>query len=307
MKLDIRQLRYMVAVAEELHFSRAAQRLHVSQAPLSMAVQKLEKELGHKLFERTTRKVSLTPAGEEFYRRATHILQYLNETGAAVERAAQGLAGILRVGYVGSASYSILPIAVQKFRKRAPNVELQLVPSSSGEQADMLQQGELDLGIVRGDPVSTLEIETHLLYEEDLVVCLPEAHPLVRHDAVSAKDLSELPMVFFDAEDVSGLVAELKVIFKGHKFPRIQTLVVHHETALGFVATGEGFMIVPQSVTLLIPAAVRVLPLEELAKTTMHVALPSGTCGPAAKLFEETLVESATKHLYKRAEATHSR
>ena len=126
--MEIRQLRCVVAVAEELHFGRAAQRLQMSQAPLSAPIKRIEREVGHPLFERTTRSVRLTSVGAEFNRRAVAILEQVDQATADLERVAAGHAGHLRVGFVSSASYSILPNAVRRLREEAPELELELVP-----------------------------------------------------------------------------------------------------------------------------------------------------------------------------------
>lgn len=289
-------MRYMVAVAEELHFGRAALRLHISQAPLSIAIQRLERELGHKLFDRTTRSVSLTPVGAELCRRASVILGQLDEAVVALDRVARGLEGALRVGYVSSASYSILPHTARRFREKAPGIELQLVPASSGEQIELLRENRLDVGIVRGIPAAATDLEMRLIYEEELVACVPRDHPLAAQDTVSAAELSHLPLIFFRARDVSGFAAEFIEVFAGHRFPRVHTQVVHQETALGFIAAGTGFTLLPESVSTFIPAAVRVVRLDTPARTTMRMALPPGSGAPAAHAFEQSLMESAAAH-----------
>src|SRR5688500_3408333 len=121
--MELRQLRCVVAVAEELHFGRAARRMHMSQAPLSAQIQRIERELGHRLFDRTTRSVRLTPVGEEFYGRAIDILERADAATDHLDRVGAGRAGRLRVGFASSASYSILPGAVRRFREVAPDVD----------------------------------------------------------------------------------------------------------------------------------------------------------------------------------------
>lgn len=289
-------MRYMVAVAEELHFGRAAQRLHMAQAPLSTSIQRLEREIGHKLFERTTRSVRLTTAGEEFYRRAVGILQVTDETVKVLDRVAQGIVGTLRVGYVSSASYSILPHTAKRFREKAPSVELQLVPASSGDQIEMLREDRLDIGIVRGEPLNGADMDMHLVYEEELLACISYDHFLASEDRVSAGDLSKEPLIFFRASDMSGFTAEFSRVFRQHPFPRIHTHVVHQETALGFVAAGTGFTLLPASVSAFIPSAVRSLRLDAPAPTTVRMVLPNDREAPAVPIFHEALIESAAAH-----------
>lgn len=149
--MEIRQLRYFLAVAEELHFGRAAQRLHMSQPPLSVQVGRLEEEIGTALFERSTRRVSLTPAGIHLRMRAREILDDIDAAGREMREYADGLVGRLSAGFVSSANYTVLPGVVQLFRARRENVELALVPLTSGEQFERLRAGTLDVGIVRDE------------------------------------------------------------------------------------------------------------------------------------------------------------
>lgn len=285
--MELRQLRCVVAVAEELHFGRAAKRLHMAQAPLSAQIQRIERELGHRLFERTTRSVRLTAVGEEFHRRALDILARVDEATVDLDAVADGRAGTLRVGFASSASYSVLPRAVRHFRREAPGVDLQLVPLTSAEQAEQLHEGRLDLGLVRGE-AGALDLTTERLFEERLVACLPVDHPLAA-DEVSPQALATEPMIFFPARDMPGFVAEIRPVFAGLSFPHIRTRVVHQETALGFVAAGTGFTVLPESVSSFRPAAVHVARITGDPTTVMCLALPDGELSPAAERFREAL------------------
>ncbi|MFJ5282133.1 LysR family transcriptional regulator [Streptomyces parvulus] len=297
--MEIRHLRCMIAVAEERHFGRAALRLNLSQAPLSTTIKQLEYELGHKLFERTTRSVALTPIGAEFYRRAAGILAEVEETVAALDRIARGLAGTLRVGYVSSASYSILPHAVRHFREQSPDVDLRLVPTRTAEQVDLLREEKLDMGIVRGD-LGAVDLESRVIFEEELVVCLPVGHALAKRATVSAGDLLDEPLISFPARDMSGFVAEFRQVFAGQRFPRVHTYVGHQETALGFVAAGEGFTLLPESVSAFMPPAVHVARLDTTTRTTVRVVV-SPAAPAAAAIFEEALMHSAARRESTRA------
>jgi len=289
--VEIRQLRCVVAVAEELHFGRAAQRLQMSQAPLSATIKRVEREVGHPLFERTTRSVRLTSVGAEFYRRATAILQQVEQATADLERVAAGYAGHLRVGFASSASYSILPNAVRRLREEAPELDLELVPLTSAEQVDRLHDRTLDIGLVRGE-AGALDLPTERLFEEEIVACVPGDHSLARKDVVTPEELSAEEMIFFPARDIPGFVAEIRPIFADRMFPRIRARVVHQETALGFVAAGMGFTLLPDSVASFVPGAVRVVRIDSRPKTVMCIArAPQLT--PAAELFREALFESA--------------
>jgi DNA-binding transcriptional LysR family regulator len=289
--MEIRQLRCVVAVAEELHFGRAAVRLQMSQAPLSAQIKRIEREVGHALFERTTRSVRLTTVGAEFYRRATAILEQVDQATADLERVSAGYAGHLRVGFVSSASYSILPNAVRRMRETAPELELELVPLTSAEQVDRLHDRSLDIGLVRGE-AGALDLPTERLFEEEIVACVPGDHPLAGRDVVTPEDLSAEEMIFFPAREIPGFVAEIRPIFDDLMFPRIRARVVHQETALGFVAAGMGFTLLPDSVATFVPGAVRVVRLASRPKTVMCIARTSQIT-PAAELFRQALFEAA--------------
>ncbi|GAB2450657.1 LysR family transcriptional regulator [Nocardioides hungaricus] len=289
--MEIRQLRCVVAVAEELHFGRAAQRLQMSQAPLSAQIKRIEREVGFPLFERTTRSVRLTTVGAELYRRATAILDQVDQATADLERVAAGRAGHLRVGYVSSASYSILPHAVRRTRETAPELELELVPLTSAEQVDRLHDRSLDIGLVRGE-AGALDLPTERLFEEEIVACVPGDHPLADNDVVAPEELAAQEMIFFPARDIPGFVAEIRPIFDDVMFPRIRARVVHQETALGFVAAGMGFTLLPASVAGFVPSAVRVVPIVSRPRTVMCIARTSQVT-PAAELFRQALIEAA--------------
>jgi DNA-binding transcriptional LysR family regulator len=288
--MEIRQLRCVVAVAEELHFGRAAQRLQMSQAPLSAQIKRIEREIGHPLFERTTRSVRLTTVGAELYLRATAILEQVDRATADLESVAAGRAGRLRVGFVSSASYSILPNAVRRIRDTAPELELELVPLTSAEQVDRLHDRSLDIGLVRGE-AGALDLPTERLFEEEIVACVPGDHALAGQDVVTPEELSAEELIFFPARDIPGFVAEIRPIFDGLAFPHVRARVVHQETALGFVAAGMGFTLLPDSVTAFMPAAVRVVRIESRPKTVMCMVKPSRPT-PAAELFRLALREA---------------
>jgi DNA-binding transcriptional LysR family regulator len=276
-------MRCVVAVAEELHFGRAAERLQMSQAPLSAQIKRIEREIGFPLFERTTRSVRLTPVGTELYRRAVAIIEQVDLATADLHEVAAGRAGTVRVGFPSSASYSILPRAVRRMRELAPDLDLDLVPLTSADQVEQLHEGAIDIGIVRGE-AATADLRGRRLFTED--------HPLAGREAVSADELAAEPMIFFPGRDMPGFVAEIRPIFDGLDFPQVRARVVHQETALGFVAAGVGFTLLPESVSSFMPAAVSVVRIDTRPTTTMFIVEPA-TLTPAARLFGEALSESA--------------
>lgn len=289
--MDVRQMRCVVAVAEELHFGRAAERLQMSQAPLSAQIKRIEREIGFPLFERTTRSVRLTPVGAELYRRAVAIIEQVDLATVDLHEVAAGRAGRVRVGFPSSASYSILPRAVRRMREVAPDLELELVPLTSAEQVERVHEGSIDIGIVRGE-AATVDLRSRRLFTEEIVACLPEDHPLAGQESVSAEELAAEPMIFFPGRDMPGFVAEIRPVFDGLEFPQVRARVVHQETALGFVAAGVGFTLLPESVSSFRPTAVSVARIDERPTTTMFIVEPA-TLTPAARLFGDVMAEAA--------------
>ncbi|QIZ37465.1 LysR family transcriptional regulator [Saccharopolyspora sp. ASAGF58] len=301
--MDVRRLRYFMVVADELHFGRAAERLRISQPPLSHQIRQLEAELGVELFHRTTRRVRLTPAGEELRRRLGGLLDALDDAVTDLHEVRAGRAGKLTVGFVSSASYSVMPLAVRRFRQELPGVELVLTPLTSGEQFDQLHDGTLDLGVVRGGDAST-GLPLHDLYTEQLVACLPSDHRLASYAEVTPEELAGEPMISFPPREMPGFVAQLQLIFSSPvPFPRVTHRVVHQETALGFVAGGLGFTVLPESVSRFKPDAVQVVPISSRPTTTMMVAAPpeGSPAHAAGAAFQEYLRIAAHEALSGRA------
>lgn len=273
--MELRQLRYFLAVADELHFGRAAQKLHMSQPPLSVQVGRLEREAGVALFERTTRRVTLTPAGRHLQERARRIIDEVDDIRAEMRAYVDGLAGHLTAGFVSSANYTVLPEVVQLFRTRRPNVTLSLVPLTSGEQFARLREGSLDVGIVRDeDPRadSSPRLSTQVVFEERLVACLPVGHPLAARSEVTPEEIVEVPMISYPRSLMPGYVDRVTATLGAAGTMRVVEEVVHQETALGFVAAGLGTSILPESVRMLVPPSIAVVPLAGSPTTRLLAA-----------------------------------
>jgi DNA-binding transcriptional LysR family regulator len=247
--MELRQLRYFLAVAHELHFGRAAQALHMTQPPLSAQIRQLERELGLTLFMRTTRRVELTPAGRELRDRLTEVLADLDSALAGLPDAAAGHRGRLSVGFTSSAGSRLVPGAVRRFREVAPRVELSLLPLTTAEQLDRLHDGALDLAVVR-DLEASAGLDVEPLLSEELVAHLPADSPVLdrSRETISPRELGRLGMISFPYRLMPGYVGKVLEIFRGLELPpRVVHRTVHQETALGFVAAGLGFVILPQS------------------------------------------------------------
>lgn len=270
--MELRQLRYFLAVAEELHFGRAAERLHLTQPPLTVAIKRLERELGVELFHRTTRRVTLTRAGEAFKRRVRDAVAELDEAAGDVASVAAGLSGRIRVGFVSSASYTTIPEAIRAFRRERPRVELVLNPLTSGEQIEQLLDGDLDVGLIR-DPGEVPGLAMELVSTEDLVAVLPEAHQLALRHEIRPEDLEGEPMILFPYRLMPGFVTRVLRLFDGLKTsPQVVQQVIHQETVLGLVAAGLGISILPESVRRFQMPGVVTRPLAGRPQTALYAA-----------------------------------
>lgn len=245
--MELRQLRYFVAVAEERSFGRAARRLRLSQPPLSMQIKGLEEELGVKLLERSTRRVALTDAGRAFLEKAREILDGVEEARAEAGGADAGLRGRLEVGFISSATLSLLPQAIRLFRERFAGVELELKELTSAQQVEALYEGEILAGLVRL-PLRAAGIRFEPVLEEPLVVALPSGHHLEKLERVPLEAVVDLPLIFFTRQLIPGFHAQIVELFgRVGAFPNVVQHAVHLQTIVGLVASGLGIALLPGS------------------------------------------------------------
>jgi DNA-binding transcriptional LysR family regulator len=248
--VEIRLLRAFVAVAEERHFGRAAQALHVAQPALSQQIRRLEAELGVPLFERTTRRVELTPAAGLLLDRARRILQAVDAAQADTRRAAAGEIGRLSIGFTGSATYALLPSVAKALRAGLPGVELEL----HGElltpgQVERLLEGTLDLGVLR-PPVYQRQLVVEVVRREPLILVLPAGHPLVARESIPVEELADEPFVSYPSHFRSVLHDAVETACAEHGFlPKVVLEVSETSTLVSFVAAGLGVSLVPASVS----------------------------------------------------------
>lgn len=237
-------LRYFVAVAEDLHFGRAAERLFMAQQPLSRQIQRLENELGVKLFECTTRRVALTPAGTAFLEEARRTLAALDRAVETARRAARGEVGTLRVGYTATALYNVLPEAVQVFRGRHPVVQLELSEMSSAGLERALLAGDIQAALLYG-AVEDASVESVVLLEEPLVAALPERHRLAERPAVALRELAAEPFVLFPRHLRPSLHDQMIGFCRLAGFsPNTVQEAAPEQTIIGMVASGIGIALV---------------------------------------------------------------
>ena len=274
--MELRQLRYFLVVADELHFGRAAERLHITQPPLTVAVKSLERELGVRLFDRTTRRVTLTAAGQAFRDRIQAAIAELDDAAGDVADVAAGKSGKIRVGFVSSASYTTVPEAIRTFRRYRPRVDLVLHPLTSGEQVEQLLDGNLDLGLIR-DPGDVPGLNLELLSTEDLVLVLPETHRLAAVKEVRPEDLEGEPMILFPYRLMPGFVARVLRLFDSLPSPpMVVQQAIHQETVLGLVAAGLGVSVLPESVQRFQMPGVATRRFVGRPQTELHVARAGG-------------------------------
>src|SRR5512138_3676193 len=194
--MEVRELRYFVAVAEELHFGRAAARLGIAQPPLSQQVRQLEGELDVELFSRAGRRVELTAAGGVYLAEAREILQRVARAGLAARRAARGETGTLAVGVVPSATYGLMPRVFRTFRERNPDVALSVAVMVTGSQVEAIRSGRLQLGFAR-PPFGDETLVSETVYQEPVTVVLPTGHPLGARRRLRLAALAAEPFVLF--------------------------------------------------------------------------------------------------------------
>jgi DNA-binding transcriptional LysR family regulator len=243
--VDLRQMRYFVAVAEERHFGRAADRLHMAQPPLSQQIKQLEASLGTQLLERTTRKVDLTEAGRLMLERARQILADVESLQKDVQEVGAGAAGVLRIGFVGSATYRVMPTVVQLARQELPGVRLHVMGEMLTPNIEQgLLENRLDVAVLR-PPVQSAEVVLDPLEGDSLVVALPAAHPLAAGSGLL--DLSELAGEDFVGYPPASAVATVsfEACRKAGFRPRVVQEATETSTLLAFVGAGMGMALVP--------------------------------------------------------------
>lgn len=245
--MELRHLRYFLALAEELHFGRAAQRLAISQPPLSVAIRQLEEQIGARLFERSSKAVRLTPAGQSLCESARDVLARAQEAAAQAHDVAAGLAGRLRIGFVGAMLYRGLPQALCVFQAQHPAVRVSLAELNSRDQVLELLHGRLDLGFIHTSRMPD-ELRYSLLLREPFVCCLPSRHPLARKRALSVSDLRAEPFVLFSRETSPDYYQHILSICAAAGFqPEVRHEVRHWLAVVSLVSQGLGVALVPEA------------------------------------------------------------
>jgi DNA-binding transcriptional LysR family regulator len=254
--MELRHLRYFAAVADTCHFGRAAEQLHVAQPALSYAIRQLEDELGVTLFNRTTRQVSLTAAGEFLQAEAGRVLAGVDDAVRGVRRIAAGRSGLVRLGVTGTAAFSHLPRIARVVKRELPDVALQIrADLLTPEQCDGLRSGALDLGVLR-PPAVGQGIELRTIEVEPLVLAVSVDHRLAVEPVVSLSDLRSEPFIAYGSRDSAVNEAVIRSCRQAGFVPHREHEAPGTAVLLSLVAAGLGVAVVPRSV--------RALPLEGL-------------------------------------------
>ena len=284
---ELRQLRHFVAVAERLHFGRAAAALHISQPPLSRSIRELERRLGAVLLARTRRRVELTAEGARFLEEARRVLAHMERAVLEVGRMAAGEAGRLRLGFVSLADYGVLPGLLKAYKAARPGVALALREMLSPDQAAALAAGELDFGLLL-PPVSGVELEHVVVQRERFLAALPARHRLARsRGPIALRELADEAFVMAPRDIAPGLHDIVSALAARAGFvPRVAQEAIQMQTVVSLVSSGLGVALVPASIANLGRRGVRYRELRDAhPRLDLWLAWRRGTLGAAGREF----------------------
>jgi DNA-binding transcriptional LysR family regulator len=284
MDIELRYLRYFVAVAEELHFGRAAARLIVSQPALSRQIRELERELGTELLARTSRQVRLTPAGEILLHEARLTLAQSDRTIEAARRASRGELGTLTIGYLGSVALSHLPMLVRAFRVGRPEVVLRFYDGIDDKQLQGIEEGHLDIGFVRS-PGRHVGVQVEPIDREPLTAVLPADHRLADRESIPIAALADTSLILWQRSLSASVYDEIIAASRRAGFtPRIEIESTGALGTFGLVAAGLGASILVGAYRQLQPPGVSFVPIEGLG-STLYMAWRPANRSPTLAAF----------------------
>lgn len=290
--MELRHLRYFVAVAEELHFRKAAERLHIAQPPLSQQIHNLEEELGARLFERANRRVRLTEAGTSFLKEAREILQHAERACEIARRADRGETGRLSVGFVGSVVHYFLPEVFRLFRKRFPDVELVLHELNTAEQVKALLDKRIGIGFLY-PPFRDERLEFQAIIRAPFIAAMPEKHPLSRLDVIPLIELSQEQFIVFTRSSEPVIRDIFISMCRSAGFsPRMAQEASQIQTVLAIVASEFGICLIPDYIKNIKRPGVVYKPLAPpLTMAELAVAYRNDDPSPLVKSFVKVTME----------------
>ena len=259
--MELRHLRYFVAIAEERSFSRAAARLNIAQPPLSQQIRRLERDLGYEVFERTPKGVILTRAGEVLLKHAYGVLDAAANAVSAASAASRGVAGRVTVAFMNSAAYSVVPRLLKAYRAAYPDIEVEIREMVIADQLDALVEKRIDVGILR-PPVDDSRLTSLCLTRESFIVAVPHDHPLTQYAMLSLEDLADVRMVSYPRGHPAGFRERIELALRA---AGVTPHVVHEATQIhticGLVAGGVGAALVPDGACVLAIEGLTFVPL----------------------------------------------
>lgn len=290
--IELRHLQYFVAVAEELSFARAAERLHISQPPLTRQIKKLEDEIGVQLFDRTTRGVQLTDAGQVYLEEARNILSQVQKGVGVAQRASRGEIGQLVVGFEASSAYDVLPRSLNIFKDRFPNVDISLKEMRTDDQAQALSEYRIGVGFIL-PPLQDQTLACETILREPLVVAINSSHPLATQKEVHIKDLASEAFVLSSRSKRCGLYDQVLSVCSHAGFrPKVVQEANEMQIMLEFIASGIGLSLLPEHVKHLHKKGVVFRPvLPSSAWVELAVAWRRDDSSPLLRAFLEVVRE----------------
>jgi DNA-binding transcriptional LysR family regulator len=291
--INRRLLHQFIAVAEELHYGRAAERVRMAQSPLSQAIQRLEEYVGTPLFLRNKRTVSLTPAGKVFLEEAYQWLKYEQVALERAKYASSGHIGRLAIGFIGSAGYGFMPELIRHFRQARPQVQLRVVEMTTKDQLEQLKGRYLDVGLLRTPlPLETSMVSTRLYKKDKLMVALPRSHPLAKQKSIRLSQLSQESFIAFSKEKVPTAHAQLiSVCAEAGFYPDIAQECSQVAGVICLIAAGLSVALVPSNLASLIHPQVQYLPIADRMGSLFQeisIAWRTDDDNPAIASFLET-------------------
>lgn len=246
--MELRHLRYFEALGSTLNFTRAAERLHIAQPPLSRQIRQLEEELGAVLIDRNTRPLALTKAGAFFFEQCSQVLARIQEVQEATHRISQGQRRYFGIGFVPSALYGFLPELIRSYRQVSPDVEVTLSEMTTIQQGEALKAGRIDVGFGRL-PLDDAQLICDVIADEPLVVALPLKHPLLKARRITLASLASEPFILYPARPRPSYADHVLQQFRAHGLSLSAVIEVNEmQTAIGLVAADVGVTLVPSSV-----------------------------------------------------------